>query len=302
MRDLDSMLEAYREDTRRDFGVRLGQLALVVNEISGRADAWFEANSGLRTSLFGRRGDPQERLRNEVVADTGEVVDRRVRELANWLVYRQVKQWRQIADYVDLHRKADPTRRLEGELSDDFRRRRGDLLESVAGTARGTVEGYDYGGEAERLADSLLGAAVQAATSEADARGLEEEAGGLARTETLDITGTTLALLVTGLGLSARPNRRAREEFKEQTNALRERLNAAVQQQLEKELEASVARMRETVAPYSGFVESELTRMGFAESILGKIAQGAQALRQATDVPVEPEGVSGRVPGPLSST
>jgi hypothetical protein len=46
--------------------------------------------------------------------------------------------------------------------------------------------------------------------------------------------------------------------------------------------------MREPLSPYSGFVRSELTRMGFAESILGKIGAGAGNLRQAMNIPVEP--------------
>ena len=41
----------------------MGQLSVVVNEINERGDAWFEENSGLRTSLFGRRDNLQERFR-----------------------------------------------------------------------------------------------------------------------------------------------------------------------------------------------------------------------------------------------
>ena len=223
-------------------------------------------------------------------------MDKRVRELINWLVYRQVKQWRQISDYIDMHRKADLTRRLAGEVADDFHRRREELLEAGSGAAKSTVEGYDYRREAQRLADSLRGAAVRTAASEAGALGLGEEANELASTETLDITGTTLAVLVTGMELAARPGRKAREEFRGQTEALRERLNAAVQQQLDKELEGSVARMREALSPYSGFVSSELTRMSFAESILGKIGAGANTLRQTMDIPAEPRQNSGFVP------
>jgi hypothetical protein len=69
---------------------------------------------------------------------------KRVRELINWLVYRQVKQWRQISDYMDMHRKADLTRRLAGEGAAGFGERRDELLEAVSGAAKATVEGYEY--------------------------------------------------------------------------------------------------------------------------------------------------------------
>lgn len=125
--NLEGQLGTYRDETRRDFEVRLGQITLAVSEINERADRFFEEGSGFGGSilggLFGRGGggNVQERFREEVVADTGEVIDRRAKELVNWLVYRNLKQWRTVVDYIELHRKADLTRRLAGEtIADDF--------------------------------------------------------------------------------------------------------------------------------------------------------------------------------------
>ena len=283
--NLGSQIDSYREETRRDFDVRLSQISLVVNEINGRADAWFEANSGLRTSLFGRKGDLQERFKEEVVAGTGEVVDKKVRELINWLVYRHVKQWRQTVDYIALHRNADLTRRLAGDIADDFDERRSTLLQSISDAATNAVRGYDHRAEADRLAESLRGAVVKTAATEAGALGLGDAADEVAGGGSLDITGTTTALLVTGVELAARPGRKAREEFRTQTGALRERLNAGVQRQLEAELDDAVKGMRDTIAPYNNFVHSELNRMKMAESILGKLGGGVAAIRGAVDSP-----------------
>ena len=280
---LDSQLDAYREETRRDFDVRLGQIALVVNEINGRADAWFEANSGLRTSLFGRKGDLQERFKEEVVAGTGEIVDKKVRELINWLVFRHIKQWRQIVDYIALHRNADLTRRIAGDIADDFNVRRDALLQSVSDAATNAVQSYDYKAEANRLAESLRGAVAKTAATEAGALGFGDTAGQVVGDGSLDITGTTTALLVTGVELAARPGRKAREEFRAQTSALRERLNAGVQRQLEAELDSAVKDMRNSISPYNNFVHSELNRMKIAESILGKLGAGVTAIRAAVD-------------------
>jgi hypothetical protein len=286
VRNLESLLESYREDTRRDFDVRMGHLVFVVNEINERGDTWFEENSGLKGSLgLFRRDHMQERFRQEVLAGTGEIVDKKVRELINWLVYRNVKQWRTIADYVELHRKADLSRRLAGEIADDFNNRREDLLRSVSDTATTTVENYDYRHEAQRLVESLREVAVRTAATEAGALGLEEAAAELVKTETLDITGTTLALLVSGLELSSRPGRKARSEFREQTNALRERLSEAVRRQLETDLEHAVQRMREAVIPYGNFVNSEFRRIKTTESILDKLGGGVETLGRAVDSP-----------------
>lgn len=282
---IESQLEAYTEETRRDFDVRLSQISLIVNEINGRADAWFEANSGTRTSLFGRKGDLQERFKEEVVAGTGEVVDRKVRELIDWLVHRHVKQWRQIVDYIALHRNADLTRRLAGDIGDDFDERRKTLLQSLSNVATNVVQGHDHEAESGRLVESLRGAVVRTATTEANALGFRDTSGQVADGGSLDITGTATALLLTGVELAARPGRKAREEFRTQTSALRERLNAGVQRQIEKEIDAAVNTMRATFSPYNNFVQSELNRMKMAESILGKLGGGVTAIRGAVDSP-----------------
>jgi small GTP-binding protein len=281
--NLEDVLNAYRQDTRRDFDSRLAQMAVVVNEITQRGDAWFEENSGFRNSLFGRAGDLRERFKTEVIADTGAEVDRKVRELINWLVYLSVKQWRQISDYVELHRKADLTRRLSGEISDDFHIQREAHLNELYERAQLIIKNYDYQGEAARLVESLRTAAARTAAAEAGALGLGDAAQELAAEESLDITGTTLALLVTGMELAARPGKKARSEFRDQTNALRERLNAAVRRQLETELEGTVEGMREAITPYGNFVNAELRRMKTAGSIIQKLGGSVDTLGEAIE-------------------
>jgi hypothetical protein len=70
-------------------------------------------------------------------------------------------------------------------------------------------------------------------------------------TTAADLTGVTAALLIAGLGLFILPRRRrkAREEFREKTEALRERLGEVVKRQFETEIDRSVGRMREAIAP-----------------------------------------------------
>ena len=202
-----------------------------------------------------------------VVSGAAEKVDGRVRDLIHWLVFRHVKQWRQVADYVDLHRRADLTRRIAGDVTDGFGGRREALLRSVDEGARSTVEAHDYGGEAHRLAGTLRGAATDAPASP----------------DAASVTGTDLALLEVGSDLAARPGRKSRDEFRRRTAGMRERLNAAVRDQLDREIETSVGRMRLVIAPFGKFVKSELSRMRMAESILEKIGAGARALRLTTD-------------------
>ena len=212
-------------------------------------------------------------------------MDKRVRELINWLIHSHVKQWRRIVHYVALHRNADLTRRLAGDIGDDFNLRRDGLLRSINESATHSVETYDYRTEADRLAESLRGAVARTAATEADALGFGYPGGEAAGVGSLDITGTTTALLVTGVELAGRPGRKAREEFRAQTSVLRERLNAGVQRQIEAELDDAVNAMRSAIIPYNNFVQSELHRMKMAESILGKLGGGVTAIRGAVGSP-----------------
>jgi hypothetical protein len=106
-------------------------------------------------------------------------------------------------------------------------------------------------------------------------------------TTAADLTGVTAALLIAGLGLFILPRRRrkAREEFREKTEALRERLGEVVERQFETEIDRSVGRMREAIAPYSRFVRTEHARMTRARSALAEITAEVESLRAETGAP-----------------
>jgi len=61
---------------------------------------------------------------------------------------------------------------------------------------------------------------------------------------------------------------------------LRERLSGAVKRQLQVKLERAVERMRDAVTPYNRFVDSELSRMKVAGSILSRLNEGARSLKE----------------------
>jgi hypothetical protein len=93
--------------------------------------------------------------------------------------------------------------------------------------------------------------------------------------------------MLAGYGLFALPNRRrkAREEFREKTEALREGLGVVVRRQFEAELGRSIEMMREAIAPYTRFVRSEHARMSRAREDLADIDAEADALRAEISAP-----------------
>ena len=292
--NVEAQLELYREDMDRDFEARMAEIENIVLRMNERGDTWLEENIrfGNVFELF-RQEKVSERFEREVVADTEGLVDERVDELVDWMVDRNLKQWRTVVDYVNRRRQADYDERLIGEVGDAFEYNRGELLRSVGKNAQDVVQRYDRERESQKLALSLQGAVAQTAAFEVGAVGIGAVVVAIASTRFLDVTGIIAGAILAGYGLFILPNRRrkAREEFREKTDALRERLGEVVRRQFEAELSRSIERMREAIAPYTRFVRSEHARMSRAGEDLAAIDAEADALRAEISAPgVGPTG------------
>ena len=286
--NVESQLHLYKEDMKRDFEARMSEIENIILTMNERGDEWFEENIRLaNVRELVQRSKVQERFQREVVADTEKLIDERVEELIDWMVDRNLKQWRAIVEYVNRRRQAEYDEHLIGEVGDNFEYNRSQLLQSVGKNATDVVQRYDREYESQQLALSLQGAVAQTAAVEVGALGLGAAAVAVATTAAADVTGITAALVIAGFGLFILPNRRrkARAEFREKTEALRERLGEVVRRQFETELNRSVERMREAIAPYTRFVRTEHARMTEARSALAGITEGVEALRAEIGAP-----------------
>jgi small GTP-binding protein len=286
--NVESQLELYKEDMKRDFEARMSEIENIILTMNERGDEWFEENIRLtNVRELVQRNKVQDRFQREVVADTEKLIDERVEELIDWMVDRNLKQWRAIVEYVNRRRQAQYDEHVIGEVGDNFEYNRSQLLQSVGKNATDVVQRYDREYESQQLALSLQGAVAQTAAVEVGALGLGAAAVAVATTAAADITGITAALVIAGFGLFILPNRRrkARAEFREKTEALRERLGEVVRRQFETELNRSVERMREAIAPYTRFVRTEHARMTEARSNLAEITGETEALRAEIGAP-----------------
>ena len=286
--NVESQLELYREDMKRDFAARMAEIENIIHSLNERGDAWLEENVRLMNfrELL-RQEKVQERFKREVVADTEDLIDERVDELIDWMVERNLKQWRAIVEYVEHRRRARYDERLIGEVGDRFEYNRGQLLQSVGKNATNVVQRYDRERESEQLASSIQGAVAQTAALEVGAVGIGAVVVALATTRFLDATGLIAAAIIAGYGLFVLPNRRrkARQEFREKTEALRERLSQVIRRQFDTELNRSIERMRDAIAPYTRFVRTEHARMTEASSTLSKINGEVDALKDEIAAP-----------------
>src|SRR5215204_5648387 len=270
--NVESQLEAYKEDMKRDFEARMAEIENI-------------RLANVRELV--QREKVQDRFQREVVANTEGLIDERVEELIDWMVDRNLKEWRAVVEYVNRRRQVRYNEQIIGEIGDNFEYNRSQLLHSVGKNATDIVQRYDREYESQQLALSLQGAVAQTAAVEVGALGLGAAFVAVATTAAADVTGITAALLIASFGLFILPRRRrkAREEFREKTETLRERLGEEVRRQFNNELDRSVERMREAIAPYTRFVRTEHARMTEARSALAEITEGVETLRAEIGAP-----------------
>jgi len=281
-------LRLYVEDVRRDFEARLAEIEKIVLEMNDRGDRWFEENVRLRNiQELARREKIEERFRHEVVADTEGLINERVDELVDWMVERNLKQWRQVVDFVERRRKASYDERIVGGIGDNFDYNRGRILQSVARNAQEVVRNYDRERESREVSLSIQNAVAQTAAVSLGAVGIGTAVVLLITSRFFDVMGILAAGIFAGLGFFIIPNqrRKARREFREGTEELRGRLVEVVRRQFEAELSRSVEGMREAIAPYTRFVRAEHDRMTEASTRINEHRREIEALRAEISTP-----------------
>ncbi|MCC6859103.1 MAG: dynamin family protein [Bryobacterales bacterium] len=249
----------YRQDMNRDFRLRLSDTANILHELEARGHAFIE-----EVVRLPRLGDllRKEKLKAEfvkqVVGDAPAQIERRVEELIDWLVSSDLQQWRFVTERIN-RRRSDHSREAVGEMVGAFAYDRQRLAESVGRAAQQTLETYDRHAEAARMAESVQKAVANTALLEVGAVGLGTVVSIAASTTAADFTGLAAAGLLATLGLFVIPQKRraTKKELRDKIARLREHLMSALTHHFESELDRSVARLNDGIAPYSRFVRAE---------------------------------------------
>ena len=258
--NIEGQLAIYRQDMERDFELYLTKIEKIILAMNERGTEFFE-----ETLRIGRVFDllntdkVRAAFEREVTRDTEEQIEATVQELIDWMIERDLKTWTAVNDYVARRQLTKYNDEVIGEVGRGFEYDRRALLASVARQAHDVVAHYDPQGEARELSQSVRAAVVSTGLAEVGALGLGALVVAAASTVALDVTGILAASFIAVMGLGILPARRrqATQQFRERSDALRDRLLSTLRQQFEGELERSVARIREAIAPYTRFVRAE---------------------------------------------
>ncbi len=278
--DIERQLEIYKEDVRQDFGYRLTAIDNVLHEFENRGMAYFDETMRLGRILdLLNRSRIQAEFEEQVVQDVPQTIERRVDEIIDWLVAQNLTQWQAVMDHL-AERRTEHTRRMVGTIGGAFDYDRDRLLATVGRSAQEIIDSYDRRVEADRMAGSVQQAVTETAIVEAGAIGLGALLTALFSTVALDLTGILAATTLAALGLFVIPARRrkVKQELREKITRMREQLMTTLTRQFEEELERSLQRVREAIAPYTRFVRAERKHLTETQEALQRIRDGLNRL------------------------
>ncbi len=279
--NLERQLGIYREDMGRDFKYRLADIENILYEMEKRGHAYFDETLRLARIFDLMNKDRIQRgFEAQVVADAPQAIEQKVTELIDWLVNAELHQWQGVTSYLE-QRKREYEDRLIGDVGGSFRYDRDRLIESVGKSAQRVVETYNKSLESEKIAQGAQEAVAGTALVEIGAVGLGALVVALATTMAADVTGIVAASVVAALGLFVIPAKRhsAKKEMAEKMMSLRQKLTGAIGSQFDKELNRSLERINEAIAPYTRFVRAEQEKVQQTQTELKQAQQTQGRLR-----------------------
>ncbi|HSK76001.1 MAG TPA: dynamin family protein [Thermoanaerobaculia bacterium] len=279
--DIESQLALYKEDMERNFRYRLSDVDKVLHEFENRGVAFFDDTMRIaRIFDLVNKSKMKADFEAKVVGDMPQVIEKRVSEVIDWLVAADLRQWEAVMEHLSQRRHAHADR-IVGRVGGSFDFDRTRLLDSVGRAASQSIETYDKERESTRLAESVQVAVAGTALAEIGAIGLGAILTHVAVTAAADFTGILAASTVAVLGLFIIPSRRAqaKKDLKEKIVELREQLMTSLTGQFDREIEGSLRRIDEAIAPYTRFVRAERDRLTTAREELGAVDQGINRLR-----------------------
>jgi len=218
----------------------------------------------------------QREFESRVVGDTPQQIEKKTDELIDWLVDSELRQWQAVTEHLAERRHQYKDRIVGDAGGGSFHYDRERLIEGVGRESGRVVENYDMEMEGETIADGARNAVAALAAVEVGALGLGTLVAILATTATADVTGVLLASLMAALGLFIIPakRRQAKNEMREKITVMREQLVHSLRTQFESEIERSIQKINEAIAPYTRFVRAEQNKLVDTQAELNEIKNG----------------------------
>ncbi|HSF79806.1 MAG TPA: dynamin family protein [Anaerolineales bacterium] len=284
--DVDTQLAVYKEDMQRDFNYRMADIENVLFEMEQRGQDYFDETLRVaRVFDLLNKSRIQSEFEHIVVGDAPQHIEAKIASLIDWLVDSDLRQWQAVSEHL-AERRRQHKERIVGEAGmGTFHHDRERLIEGVGRASRRVVDSYDKASEAEAIADGARNAVAALAAVQVGAVGLGTLVAILATTAAADVTGVLLASLMAALGFFVIPARRrqAKAEMRQKIGVMREQLVNSLRTQFESEIERSLQRINEAIAPYTRFVRAEQAKLNEAQAELVRIKNDLTRIKVAVE-------------------
>jgi small GTP-binding protein len=253
-------LKLYADDTDAEFERHWLSIDNKLLEMRLRGEEFIDDRMRLlKVRDMMRGGRLRQDFEDDVVGETPNQIAADVQEIVDWLVEREIRQWRLMAEELSRRRETDSLRAAAEEASSGFAYNRRQLLDNIGVKADGVIKSYDKQTEAARLVTTVQESIAMMGLVEVGAVGLGIVLNALLVGATADATGIIAASVLGVLGFAIIPFRRgrAKKELRAKVRELRARLERVLRESFERELEQSIGRLREALAPYRRFVLHE---------------------------------------------
>ena len=281
---IERELKIYQQDMSKGFHLRLAEVDNILHTFEKRGDDFFESTIRLsRIFDLTDKAKIKADFEKRVVGDLPKQIELRIQEIIDWLVTSDMQQWQTVRDHLT-RRRSEQADRLVGQMGAGFQYDRTRLLETAGKTTQRTLENYDKDSEASRIAESLQEAVGRMALMGVGAVGLGTAVSILATTAAADVTGLVAAGAIAALGLLILPHRKqvARKQLHEKIDAMRTQLISALSAQFEKEVQGSVRRVEDALAPYTRFIKAEHEKLSDSRNKFTQLQ--SELLRQSASL------------------
>ena len=265
----------------RDFQLRMTEIEHDLLEMERRGHDYFDETLRVgRIFDLVNKGRIRREFEEQVVADTPERIEARVRALVDWMVDAELRQWEAVTRHVTERQQAYRGRLVSGAAG-RFHSDRGRLIDSLAGDAKRVVDGFDRKREAEAIAESARNGVAGAVAMGAGALGLGTLVTVAATTAAADITGILTASLMAAVGFFVIPakRRQAKDEMKRKVSGVRERLARSLETEFRAQMQRGLQRIRDEIAPYGRFVRGESATLDEMTATLARLRSALLAVR-----------------------
>lgn len=280
--NIDGQVNAYKAEMQRDFTPRLGNLEGLLQELENRGNAFFDEHIRLgRFKDMLKREEMERMFREQVIGDMEGQIDRATQDIIDWLIERNLRLWQDVTSYIDRRQLSRHREDMVGDVGQTFTYNRQALLDSVGRNATQIVNTYNRDAEAANLSADMRDTLMISGLASIGGVGLGAIFVAAAHTALLDVTGVLLGIVLAAGGLYIIPSKRrqVKRQFHEKISELRDKLVRSLSRQVNQEIDASIVRVNDTIAPYTRFVKFQSEQLNAARDELSTIEQSLLRLK-----------------------